>query len=429
MKEVRYFLSYPEAEASQKILMELANDVVAKNLVILCRYAYSATAHPKVAWLIPKISKTGVPQQDAMDGFVDNMMPKSTDSELKTLPEKCELKNKALDPDMPLPGTVDLKNSIRNLEGSEVETEDVVDNIMNLPGVPAAAASSASADKVAAGDESVDKTASADMSGAVGATASADASSASGAPVSAGQNYPSPMPSVCWNNYGCIVLGGNANITIENNYQYPNPYQPTLTDHSNSSSQFTTSSINLHEDVESTVTLKQLSLLTRVTYVIVKITSILLSPLLWPLLLKVIKPNHKGVLYSKNNITLLQPGVHFVLPFVESLVVLNVRHQIDNVQVYTSDLYQLSLSFKYDQQIVNFQRYPFKDAEDHIISLIRACISEETCQNTIKNLVIIEKKVNKMIKQADSVSGVRVSNFVVIRIDVIELLNLNVNDF
>ncbi|CAD5212886.1 unnamed protein product [Bursaphelenchus okinawaensis] len=92
------------------------------------------------------------------------------------------------------------------------------------------------------------------------------------------------------------------------------------------------------------------------------------------------------------------------------------------------DLYQLSVSLKYDQKIVNVERYSFKKAEDHIILLIRACISEETCQNTIKNLVIIEKKVNKMIKQADSVSGVRVSNFVVIRIDVIELLNLNVKE-
>ncbi|CAD5212885.1 unnamed protein product [Bursaphelenchus okinawaensis] len=169
MKEARYFLPYPETEASQKILMEMANDLIAKKLVMLCRYAYSAAAHPKVACLLPKISKTGVPvfihyilpfgdecrnfefpqlednvellsdyQQDAMDDFVDNMMLKSTDFKLKILPEpkfmhECELlKHKALNPNVPLPGTVDLKKSIRHLSRPEAETEQVVDSIMNL---------------------------------------------------------------------------------------------------------------------------------------------------------------------------------------------------------------------------------------------------------------------------------------------------------
>ncbi|CAD5217965.1 unnamed protein product [Bursaphelenchus xylophilus] len=169
MSEARYFLPYPEAEASQKVLMELVKDLIAKDRVAICRYAYSAAAHPKVAVLIPKMSKSGVPvfihyilpfgdevrnfefplledtvepiseyQQDAMDEFVDNMMLGPSDYKLKHLPDpkilhECQLlKQKALDPHTPLPGKVDIKSSIRHLDRPQPEKEAVIESLTNL---------------------------------------------------------------------------------------------------------------------------------------------------------------------------------------------------------------------------------------------------------------------------------------------------------
>lgn len=61
MSAARYFLPVPDAEGSQQVMMALAKDLLAKDRVALVRYAYNANSNPKVACLMPKVTKHGVP--------------------------------------------------------------------------------------------------------------------------------------------------------------------------------------------------------------------------------------------------------------------------------------------------------------------------------------------------------------------------------
>uniref|UniRef100_A0A1I7SRK9 YicC_N domain-containing protein n=1 Tax=Bursaphelenchus xylophilus TaxID=6326 RepID=A0A1I7SRK9_BURXY len=88
-------------------------------------------------------------------------------------------------------------------------------------------------------------------------------------------------------------------------------------------------------------------------------------------------------------------------------------------QAYSLDSFELSLSISYDYKVENVANFDHTRAQSHLLQALRNSISEETVEDVISGISDLERQMNKQLKRGGNLFGIKISNIVIDRVDII----------